>query len=241
MSKILAAVKKELHAYLHHAVSLSGHALTATSDASIIAGLTKSFQQKFSIIDYDLEEVPGLDQGDLLQKLRSVGPVFVVTDNDFLPSDLGVDAVIRNALIKDADVLAALLSHPPKTTLKKALVIDDDECSREVISLSLSDQGLNVFGATNGREGLLTAIRERPDVVVTDYTMPEMSGLELLKELRKLGIEVPLKIFCSGEMSAKLMAIATSAGADSCFPKPFNVMKELTPFVMETLRLKNQS
>src|SRR6185369_17573812 len=67
---------------------------------------------------------------------------------------------------------------------KKILVIDDNLDSRELIHLHLTTEGYTVVTASNGQEGLYLAGIERPDMIVTDINMPEVDGLELIRQLR---------------------------------------------------------
>jgi len=68
---------------------------------------------------------------------------------------------------------------------EKILVADDEVQYVEVISYKFRNAGLEVISAANGREALELAKKERPDLVIIDYQMPEMDGLELCVEIRK--------------------------------------------------------
>lgn len=65
------------------------------------------------------------------------------------------------------------------------LVVDDESHIVHVVSLKLRNAGYRVVTAADGEEGLEAALREAPDLVITDYQMPVMSGLELCEGLRK--------------------------------------------------------
>jgi two-component system alkaline phosphatase synthesis response regulator PhoP len=68
---------------------------------------------------------------------------------------------------------------------EKILVADDEVQYVDVISYKLRNAGLQVISAGNGREALELARKEQPDLVIMDYQMPEMDGLELCMEIRK--------------------------------------------------------
>jgi two-component system alkaline phosphatase synthesis response regulator PhoP len=68
---------------------------------------------------------------------------------------------------------------------QKVLVADDEVQYVDVISYKFRNAGLEVISATNGREALELVRKESPDLVITDYQMPEMDGLELCMEIRK--------------------------------------------------------
>src|SRR4051812_24486331 len=67
---------------------------------------------------------------------------------------------------------------------KVLLVVDDDEMVRDAAVESLRDQGFQVHAATNGLEALDLLATIRPDLIVTDWMMPVMSGAELVAALR---------------------------------------------------------
>lgn len=65
------------------------------------------------------------------------------------------------------------------------LVIEDDPASRDLLVNLLRDMGCHVSEATDGQDGLTKAIRQKPDIIFTDIRMPGLTGIEMLKELRK--------------------------------------------------------
>jgi len=69
---------------------------------------------------------------------------------------------------------------------KTILVADDESHILNVVSLKLRNAGFRVLTANDGQEALDLAIQERPDLVITDYHMPHLSGLELCRRLRQL-------------------------------------------------------
>ncbi len=68
-----------------------------------------------------------------------------------------------------------------------ALVAEDDPDFRDAIAGVLYHEGIEVVLASTGREAVVQALETRPDVVLLDHRMPEMSGLEALRRLRKRG------------------------------------------------------
>ena len=65
------------------------------------------------------------------------------------------------------------------------LVVDDEAHILHVVSLKLRKAGYEVITAEDGEEGLSVAIEQQPDLIITDYQMPFMTGLELCIELKK--------------------------------------------------------
>ena len=68
---------------------------------------------------------------------------------------------------------------------KKVLVVDDEIHIVHVVAIKLRNNGYEVIMAANGAEGLKLACSEKPDIIVTDFQMPVMTGLELVKKLRQ--------------------------------------------------------
>ncbi len=77
---------------------------------------------------------------------------------------------------------------------KKVLVVDDEIHIVHVVAIKLRNNGYDVTTASNGAEALELALQNKPDVVVTDFQMPVMTGLELIKQLRgnELTKDVPV-------------------------------------------------
>lgn len=68
---------------------------------------------------------------------------------------------------------------------KTILVADDESHILNVVSMKLRNAGYRVITATDGQEALDLALIERPDLLITDYHMPRLSGLELCQKLRR--------------------------------------------------------
>ena len=68
---------------------------------------------------------------------------------------------------------------------KTVLVVDDEIHIVHVVAIKLRNNGYEVISADNGAEALELALREKPDIIVTDYQMPIMTGLELVENLRR--------------------------------------------------------
>ncbi len=110
---------------------------------------------------------------------------------------------------------------------KSILLVEDNEEMRKYIKDILCDY--TVRQASNGREGLESALNSPPDIILTDIMMPEMDGNELLRELRKNsrteGIPV---IMLTAKASEDVRLDGLEAGADDYLTKPFNTRELLT-------------
>jgi len=67
----------------------------------------------------------------------------------------------------------------------RILIVDDETYIQHVVSLKLSNAGFEVITASDGEEGLATAIEQRPDLIITDYQMPFLTGLEMCQRLKQ--------------------------------------------------------
>ena len=68
---------------------------------------------------------------------------------------------------------------------KKVLIVDDEVHIINVVAIKLRNNGYEVISAENGEDAFASACRENPDIIVTDFQMPGMTGLELVRRLRQ--------------------------------------------------------
>jgi two-component system chemotaxis response regulator CheY len=115
--------------------------------------------------------------------------------------------------------------------MSKALVVDDSKTIRIILSRILKELGYEVCEAGNGKEALKVMESEKAAVnlVLADWNMPEMNGLELLKQLRQDPGLASLKvIMVTTETELDHMVSALEAGANEYVMKPFTkeILKE---------------
>ena len=107
--------------------------------------------------------------------------------------------------------------------MKLCLVVDDSRVVRKVERRILEDLGFEVAEAADGVEALAWVRTAMPDVVLLDWHMPTMSGLEFLRRLRKEpGGATPRVVFCSVESDLDRIREALDEGADEYIMKPFD-------------------
>jgi signal transduction histidine kinase/DNA-binding response OmpR family regulator len=113
----------------------------------------------------------------------------------------GADAFLPKPVSRQP-LIRTLRAITHRGTVRKILLIDDDELARYSLYELLSAR-VDVTEARSGREGLRRASEDPPDAVFLDLKMPDMSGLEVLRELRLLesGREIPVVIHSSQELS----------------------------------------
>lgn len=66
----------------------------------------------------------------------------------------------------------------------KVLVVEDDSAIRQLVAMKLTRAGYEVLAEDNGKAGLATALDERPDLVILDWMMPGLSGVEVCRAMR---------------------------------------------------------
>jgi len=104
------------------------------------------------------------------------------------------------------------------------LIVDDQrEVSRLLKSaLETIEQGLAVSEAPSGEEAILDATRKRVDLLVADFRLPGITGVELMKKFRAINPQVKI-ILISGVSEPRLLKEVQHAGADAFFPKPVSI------------------
>lgn len=101
----------------------------------------------------------------------------------------------------------------------KILVVDDEDIIRESLSFILRKEGYSVDEAENGRAAYNKLLENKYDVVVTDLEMPQMGGIELLEEIKKIDIQVSVIIITAfGSLDTAISALR--AGASDYILKP---------------------
>lgn len=116
--------------------------------------------------------------------------------------------------------------------MKTCLIVDDSKVIRKVSRHILETLGFTVKEAENGKLGLDACEETMPDVILLDWNMPVMTGIEFIAHLRKRpGGDKPKVVFCTTENDVSHIREAIDAGADEYVMKPFD---------HETLQIKLQ-
>jgi two-component system chemotaxis response regulator CheY len=105
----------------------------------------------------------------------------------------------------------------------KILIVDDSKAMRMIVRRTLRQAGFDqhvVSEATNGKEALETVRQTKPDLILSDWNMPEMSGIELLEALNAEGVGVKFG-FVTTERTPEMRMRASNAGASFHIVKPF--------------------
>lgn len=122
---------------------------------------------------------------------------------------------------------------------KRVLIVDDEIHIVHVVAIKLRNNGYEVVSADNGAEAFELACSEKPDIIVTDYQMPIMSGMELVEKLRQNEETMNIPIIM---LTARSFAISKEQQEQlqisGCLSKPFSP-RELLENIEDILYQKN--
>ena len=109
---------------------------------------------------------------------------------------------------------------------KTILIVDDSYSIRESISFFLTESGFNIIKAEDGKDALLKLDGKKIDLIITDLHMPNMNGIELIRNVRKLEgyMRIPILLLTTETLHEKKLE-AKKAGATGWLNKPFEKQK----------------
>jgi len=116
---------------------------------------------------------------------------------------------------------------------KNILAVDDEELTRDVLDQALNFLGYSTVTAEDGVTALEKINERKPDLVITDIFMPRMTGVELLKQIRRTDKDLPV-ILTTGFDAQDAKDAAVQYNARAILLKPFHI-KELKTLVEESL------
>jgi DNA-binding response OmpR family regulator len=115
---------------------------------------------------------------------------------------------------------AAALQSP----LKQILVVDDLEENRTLLERALRNSGYDTLSAASGREALSIISSQVPDIVLLDWMMPELSGLETLRAIREMYSRARLPVIMCTALGEEMSVVtAMGAGANDYITKPISI------------------
>lgn len=121
----------------------------------------------------------------------------------------------------------------------KVLIADDDIVSRTKLEKQITSMGYHASVVCNGKEALAFWMQHRPDMVITDWVMPEMTGIELVKEIKRLqGSRYTYVIMITSQGNTEDLVAGMEAGADDFIVKPF-IKEELAVRIKAGIRILN--
>lgn len=128
----------------------------------------------------------------------------------------------------------------------KVLIIDDSPEEREILKITLEDQGYEVIEASDGLEGFCLALKNKPDLIISDGLMPVMDGYELLRKIKEDDTlkAIPFILYTAVYTGIQEKNLATSLGAEAviCKPKSPDIFwNELTAILDKVAKKKQPS
>ncbi|HEY9059568.1 MAG TPA: sigma-54 dependent transcriptional regulator [Pseudobacteroides sp.] len=120
--------------------------------------------------------------------------------------------------------------------MKKILIADDEKNMRWILGKALKDEGFSIVEAADGQEAVELFIDTEPDMLVLDYRMPDMDGMEVLKRIKTINQNVPV-IMITAHGSTDAAVEAMKLGAIDYISKPFD-MEELKITIKKVLNIE---
>ncbi|MBI4632785.1 MAG: response regulator [Deltaproteobacteria bacterium] len=210
-----------------------GARVTQTEDGQ--QGLKAALSSPYDLIISDVE-MPHLDGFGLCERLKSDPktrgiPVIILstleTNKDIERGfQVGAAAYVKKseAQFNLNGAIERVLEKSWFQRSRQVLVVDDSSTIRRMVAQSLEEAGFQVTTAENGKQAMKRIGERKPDLIISDIDMPEMSGIELCKELHHDPIlgTIPFVIM-SGNSDRSIMRRLMQWGADSYLVKPFNL------------------
>lgn len=120
--------------------------------------------------------------------------------------------------------------------MAKILLVEDDQSLREIYSIRLTAEGYEIVSAGDGEEALATAVREKPDLVLSDVMMPKISGFDMLDILRQTPETRDIKVIMMTALSSEdQRERGNSLGADRYLVKSQVGIEDVVNAVHEVL------
>jgi two-component system response regulator ArlR len=120
----------------------------------------------------------------------------------------------------------------------KLLLVEDEIGIMQFLQQGLEEEGFDVVTANNGKDGLELALNNSFDIILLDWMLPKMTGLEICKNFREKNTETPI-IFLTAKDTVQETIEGLQAGANDYIKKPFS-FDELLERIKVQLRGKNQ-
>lgn len=120
--------------------------------------------------------------------------------------------------------------------MSKIMLVEDDNSLREIYSIRLTAEGYTIVSASDGEEALAVAVRERPDLIISDVMMPKISGFDMLDILRSTPETKDIKVIMMTALSSdEQRERGESLGADRYLVKSQVGIEDVVNVVHEVL------
>ena len=119
----------------------------------------------------------------------------------------------------------------------RILVVDDEPSITDAVATALRYEGYEVYEASNGRDALAAVMRDEPDLVVLDWMLPDIPGIEVGRRMRERGFKTAI-LFLTAKDAVEDKVEALRAGGDDYVTKPFS-LAEIVARIQAVLRRTN--
>jgi signal transduction histidine kinase/DNA-binding response OmpR family regulator len=176
----------------------------------------KQIKPRLVVLDRLIDEKDCLYYIDELKSQGYNGPVLVVSVVDDAKSALnaGASAFLAKPVppFTLLNMVRELIENIPS---KKILLVDDDEVARYLVGGALAKVGYRILEAHGGREAVKLILSENPDAIILDLAMPDMTGFEVLREIRSVASSqaIPVIVHSSRELSKQERSLITGSNA----------------------------
>jgi DNA-binding response OmpR family regulator len=104
----------------------------------------------------------------------------------------------------------------------KILIVEDNQDTRELLHFYFTNAGYSVPTAIDGQEGLYMAKTENPDLIISDVSMPNINGIEMVRQIRADSTIAHIPIIMFTAIDSSMEGILSKAGANIVLRKPFD-------------------
>jgi two-component system alkaline phosphatase synthesis response regulator PhoP len=122
---------------------------------------------------------------------------------------------------------------------RKILIIDDEAVIRKAIRMACEKEGYDIVEAENGTEGLRLLETSKPDLILLDLMLPDVSGFDVCREIRKSGARLPV-IILSAKTEEIDIVVGLEIGADDYITKPFRARELLARIAAHLRRVRQE-
>jgi DNA-binding response OmpR family regulator len=122
---------------------------------------------------------------------------------------------------------------------RRILIIDDEAVIRKAIRMACEKEGYEVIEAENGTEGLRQLETGKPDLILLDLMLPDVSGFDVCREIRKSGSRLPV-IILSAKTEEIDIVVGLEIGADDYITKPFRARELLARIAAHLRRVRQE-
>jgi CheY-like chemotaxis protein/class 3 adenylate cyclase len=235
LAVLLVDDSKLIHNHTRPILEEEGYRVVSAWDGEEALKLCE--QQSFDLVLTDVE-MPKLDGWELCRRVKSDPrtehvPVVICSSlgeaSDLQRGfDLGADEYLVKPVVAEELIgrLQALLASKMLSERERLLVVDDSAAIRHLVSDCLKRQGFQVETAVDGQDGYEKALASKPELILTDYDMPRMTGFELVVALRRneQTRDIPL-VMLTARDTKRDQAQMRAAGLNSYLVKPFGTDK----------------